>query len=239
MASRRKQADGDDPLKTTRSPWIVRHWKAHPRLLVSVAIAAGVYFLVPAGWPMGARAVAAFDAGAAIFLGLAWPIMWQASPEQMRLRARKEDEGRWAVLVLAATAGAASLLAIGFELHAARELRGAAAAYHVGLAAGTIILSWFFVHSNFALHYAHEYYGDAESKDGKGTRGGLSFPGEKSPDYWDFIYFSFVIGATCQVSDVQVTGRDLRRLVLAHGVLAFIFNTMILALAINIAAGLI
>lgn len=223
--------DGPHPL------WAARQLQAHPRLLASIAFVAAAYFLLPHHWSIGARAMMAFDAGALLFLGLAWSMMRRAGPDRMRQRARREDAGRWAVLALAVAAGAAGLLAIGSELRAARELEGAALAYHVALTTGTIALSWFFVHTNFALRYAHEYYGDAGSTDG--TRGGLEFPGGQSPDYWDFLYFSFVIGATSQVSDVQVTGRGLRRLVLAHGVLAFIFNTMILALAINIAAGLI
>lgn len=231
--------NGQDRLTKMRPPWIVRQSRAHPRLFASIAIAIGAYFVFPADWSTGARTIAAIDTGAAVFLGLAWPMMWGATREQMQSRARNEDEGRWGVLTLAVAAGAASLLAIGFELHAARDLKGAGAAFHVALAAGTILLSWFFVHTNFALHYAHEYYGDRATKNGMESRGGLCFPDEESPDYLDFLYFSFVIGATCQVSDVQVTGRVLRRLVLAHGVLAFIFNTMILALAINIAAGLI
>ena len=101
------------------------------------------------------------------------------------------------------------------------------------LAVATILLSWTFIHVIFALHYAHEYYGEGA----KG--GGLSFPGDDRPDYWDFVYFSFVIGMTFQVSDVQVTSKLLRRIVVAHGVLSFFFSVTILALAVNLAAGLV
>ena len=97
------------------------------------------------------------------------------------------------------------------------------------LAGVTIFLSWVFVHVIFALHYAHEFY-DMHAP------GGLAFPGEHEPDYWDFIYFSFVIGMTSQVSDVTVTGQRLRRVVAAHGVLSFVFNVALLALSINLAA---
>ena len=102
------------------------------------------------------------------------------------------------------------------------------------LAAVTILLSWAFTHTIFALHYAHEYY---DENAGKG--GGLKFPGDEPPDYWDFMYFSFVVGMTFQVSDVQVEDHKLRREVLAHGVLAFFFNVAIVALTINIVVGLI
>ena len=129
---------------------------------------------------------------------------------------------------------------------AARQAAGSHINLRLAFAGGTILLAWLFVHTSFAIHYAHEFYRDAKSNrpeksggeetQGSQTPGGLIFPEEDCPDYWDFLYFSFVLGATCQVSDVQVTSRVLRRLVLAHGVLAFVFNTLILALAINIAA---
>jgi uncharacterized membrane protein len=90
------------------------------------------------------------------------------------------------------------------------------------------------------VHYAHVYYDPAEQGDAKNSkvRGGLDFPGEKEPDYWDFLYFSVVIGMTCQVSDVQVAARVFRHLATAQGIIAFFYNTVILALAVNIAASL-
>jgi uncharacterized membrane protein len=92
------------------------------------------------------------------------------------------------------------------------------------------LLSWAFIHTIFALHYAHEFY-DV-------TAGGLAFPqGSADPDYWDFVYFSFVIGMTSQVSDVAVTSKELRRIVTAHGMLSFVFNAALLALTVNLAAG--
>jgi uncharacterized membrane protein len=102
------------------------------------------------------------------------------------------------------------------------------------LAGATVLLSWLLAHSVFAVHYAHGYYKDLLEK----RQRGLDFPGENDdPDYWDFLYFSFVVGMTAQVSDVQVMTRGWRRLVLAHGILSFLFNTVILALSINLLAG--
>jgi uncharacterized membrane protein len=96
----------------------------------------------------------------------------------------------------------------------------------------TIVLSWSMIHSSFALHYAHEYY--------RGIKpGGLAFPGDDKPDYWDFVYFSFVIGMTAQVSDVGITDKVIRRTATAHGVVSFIFNTALVALMVNIAASTI
>jgi uncharacterized membrane protein len=99
----------------------------------------------------------------------------------------------------------------------------------------TILLSWTFIHMMFALHYAHEFYGEDE-----GPAGGLAFPGgDERPDYWDFVYFAFVIGMTSQVSDVAVTSREIRRTVTAHGIVSFVFNVALLALTINIASGVL
>ena len=106
-------------------------------------------------------------------------------------------------------------------------------AIYVALAIGTVVLSWTFIHTIFALHYAHEFYGAGEHKNG------LRFPGDGQPDYWDFIYFSFVIGMTFQVSDVAVTHKLVRRTVVAHGALSFFFTTAVVAMAVNIAASII
>jgi uncharacterized membrane protein len=150
-------------------------------------------------------------------------------------RAQIEDERKWTVLLLGSAAAVAVLVALAVELHEGKEMLGTRGGLHVALASATILLSWFFMNTLFALHYAHEYYA---SSDGGPARG-LRFPSEDVPDYWDFVYFSFVVGMTFQVSDVVVEGRLLRRLVVAHGALAFFFNVGVLALAINIAAGLI
>ena len=125
-------------------------------------------------------------------------------------------------------AAVASLAAIFAELVVARgsEFRG----LHIMLAIVTITLSWTFIHVIFALHYAHDYYGSGHRANG------LQFPGDDKPDYWDFVYFSFVLGMTFQVSDVAVTNRAIRRLVVAHGILSFAFNTAILALTVNLAS---
>ena len=229
-----------------RPMWLVRHVKARPRLLTSIAAMIAAYILLPPELSVQTRLLAGFDIGIAIYLGLVFDLMRHADPERVRRRARLEDEGRWAVLILAVAAAGACLVAIGTELHAARQAAGGNIELRLAFAGGTILLAWLFVHTSFAIHYGHEFYRDAKSNrpeksggdetQGNQTPGGLIFPEEDRPDYWDFLYFSFVLGATCQVSDVQVTSRMLRRLVLAHGVLAFIFNTLILALAINIAA---
>ena len=126
------------------------------------------------------------------------------------------------MLALSAAA-VAILLAIASEMHDIRNQPPAATGLHVTLAAVTILLAWFFMNTIFALHYAHFFYGDSDAAAGAEARG-LAFPGRAEPDYWDFLYFSFVIGMTFQVSDVQIENQPLRRIALAHGVLAFLLQ---------------
>ena len=122
------------------------------------------------------------------------------------------------------------MVALGLEVHASKT--GGVAG--IVLAAASLLLSWLFMNTMFALHYAHAFYGDNQSRR---RRGGLEFPGEKDPDYWDFAYFAIVVGMTFQVSDVQVTDRRMRRMVLVHGMVAFFFNVVIIALSVNVVAG--
>ena len=205
--------------------------RGRPRLFLSGALALAVYLALPARLAAPTRGIIGWDAGVAAFLIAATVVVARADVAAVRRRAAQQDAGRWTVLALTITAICFSMFAIGFELDAAKGLARAEADWRIALAAATVVLSWSFTHVIFAMHYAHEYYR------GK-TPAGLLFPGDQAPTYPDFLYYAFVVGMTCQVSDVQVTGRALRRLTLAHGVLSFAFNTGILALAINLAAGL-
>jgi uncharacterized membrane protein len=189
--------------------------------------------VLPSAWRANSRFLVSFDIGAALYLLFALELAARSSPDSIRERARVEDVGAVAILILTVTAALASLAAIGIELHGIHEKQPPDQAFRLGLAGATILFSWFFVHTIWAIHYAHEFYGDG------GERRGLAFPKEENPDYWDFLYFSFNMGAAAQTSDVTVGSRKMRRLVLAHTILAFLFNTMILALAINVGASLI
>ncbi len=201
-----------------------------PRLMLSAALAVVIYLFLPATLEPQTRGIIAWDIGCAVFLIAVLTMMLRASIERMQRRAAFQDENRIAILVFSVTAVCVGLFAIGYELHLAKQSSGAS--WRIGLAALTIVLSWGFTHTIFALHYAHEYY-----EDPKKPR--LVFPGGVPPDYTDFLYYALVVGMTCQVSDVQIAEREMRRLTLAHGVLSFFFNTVILALAINLAAGLL
>jgi uncharacterized membrane protein len=218
----------------------LRQFQARPRIMVAIVIALALFFLLPDSWPGSTRTIAALDAGGLLFLVSSWVMMARSTERHMRLRAAMEDEGQLVVLTLTAGAALFSLVTVAIELHALKDLPPGGTLAHVGLAAGTILCSWFVTHTMFALHYAHGFYIDPDPTDDKqDTRGGLDIPGCPHPDYWDFLYFSFTIGMTFQTSDVQITSRSLRRQTLAHAVLSFFFNTVILALSVNIAAGLL
>jgi uncharacterized membrane protein len=212
---------------------------ARPRLFAASLGGIVVFLLLPDTVGLPIRFVVGWDLGAAAYITMTLTMMAR-SPQRLRYRAQLEDASKWAILALMVAATLASLLSIGFVLHEAKNQTGWVADEHVLIAGGTILLSWGFAHLLFAIHYAHAFYDDSPTaEDPKAVSGGLMFPGEKDPDYWDFLYFSFVVGMTCQVSDVQVTGRIMRRLTLSHGVISFLFNTVILALSINLLAGLL
>jgi uncharacterized membrane protein len=182
-------------------------------------------------WRLATRLLVGWDISAGLYLALVAHMMSVSSIHRIRGRAAREDEGQAAILVLTVTAALASLGAIVAELGSAVGTNRRPS--HVVLAVLTILLSWAFIHAIFALHYAHEFYDETEG-------GGLAFPGgDLEPDYWDFVYFSFVVGMTSQVSDVCITSKRIRRVVTAHGVIAFVFNVALLALTVNIAASAI
>jgi len=214
----------------------VRIIRNHVRLVASLLVGAVLFFMQPGPWPMATRLLISWDISCALYLVQAALVFSSFDLERVRRRACEEDEGGALVLVLTVSAALASLAAIVIELGPVQKSTGETKLFSFGLAAATILLSWMFIHGIFALYYAHQYYGEGDYGEG------LDFPGDErinKPDYWDFLYFSLVIGMTSQVSDVQVTGKMVRRVVAAHGVVSFFFNVAILALTINLAAGLV
>ena len=163
----------------------------------------------------------------------------RSNGETMRRRAAEQDAGRWVVLILTVAGVLFSLLAIAFVQHHLKSSERGEAALYLALIAATILLSWLLAHTIFALHYAHDYYGPAtDLDDADGLIGGLDFPGDDQPDYWDFLYFATSFGAASQTSDVIINSKAVRRLATLHAIVSFFFNTMVLALAINLAASL-
>ncbi len=223
---------------TPRRRWgrnilLVRIVRARPRLFASAVFGLTVFPMLPAVWRFATRLLVGWDAGVAVYLALVYHLMAVCHVGHIRLRARIEDEGKNAILVLTATAALASLGAIVAELGSSSTGGFARPPAHLILATVTIVMSWAFTHTIFALHYAHDFYQES----GKG--GGLAFPGGEEPDYWDFVYFSFVIGMTSQVSDVAIMSKTMRRTAAAHGIVSFVFNAALLALTVNIAASAI
>ncbi len=214
----------------SRDGWLRRRWRVmrrRPHFSTAAAL-----FLVLLATLLGAGAglargmLLAFDAAAVIFLAtMAW-VFAHSPPAAIRAHVAQQDAGRWGVLWGSVVVSSVAVVALGVELHASQR---SGEATEIVLAAASLVLSWCFLNTTFALHYAHEYYG------GKGKA--LTFPGSEEPDYWDFAYFAFVLGMTFQVSDVAIARRSLRRVALAHGIIAFFFDVFILALSVNVVAG--
>jgi len=215
---------------------LVRLLRSRPRLWVSIACGIALYVLMSVlalGHP-ASRALVAWNAGAWLYLLLALHMSWGASPALMQRRAVRQGEGRALVLALVVVAAVAVLLAVGSQLALVKDLPGAAKTPHVALAALTVVSSWLFTQTLFAVNYAHDFYLSRAI----GREDVLTFPGTKEPTYGDFFYFACVIGTSGQTADVAFNGRTLRPVGTLHCVLAFFFNTTVLALTINIAAGL-
>lgn len=210
---------------------------ARPRLSVSMAVGALSVVLLPQAWPIHpiTRMTLGWNVGALLYLALALHMMFGSSHERMRTRALQQDEGRWVLLGLVVLSALTCLAAIVAELALAKTAQDSLRYAHIGLAALTIVSSWAFTQIMFALHYAHDYYVGEINK----LSGGLSFPGGHAPDYSDFLYVACIIGTSGQTADVSFTTRTQRRVGLLHSVLAFFFNTTVVALTINIASGLL
>ncbi len=224
--------DTNNAPKPRRSLFFVRVIRARPRLMISVAIGIAVILTLPSEWRLATRLLIGWNFATGLHLVLIYYLFVNSTTRDVRLRACVQDESRFAILVLTTCAALASLGAIIALLgNDNAATRSPVELIHATL---TIVLSWAFTHTIFAIHYAHEFY---DENAGKG--GGLTFPETPEPDYWDFVYFSFVIGMTSQVSDVSVSSRRIRRTVAAHGIVSFIFNVALVALAVNIGASAI
>jgi uncharacterized membrane protein len=216
------------------------HLEAHHRLLVSVAFAAVVCLVLRGHLLWRTQLIATWDAYAVCLLALAWTRIITAQPRLVVRLATLQPTSRKLIFLFVIVAACASLASVGFLLGAARHMTGGPLAAHVVLALVTVVLSWLVLHTIYTLHYAYLFYRELHRANTTHLARGLIFPdGEIEPDYFDFAYFSFVIGMTCQVSDVQINSREIRRWALLHGMVSFAFNTAVLALSINIISGLL
>ena len=219
---------------------------AHHRLLIAAALTVIAFFVMRGHVSFRSHLFITWDCFSFSILVMAWLRMITANPQQVRRTARLQDTSRTAIFVFVIISACASLFALAGLLGSTKGLPKALLSEHVALSVGTVVCSWLLVHTMFALRYAHHFYGldESDAKPGIESRnrnyvGGLDFPDEKHPDYLDFAYFAFVIGMTCQVSDVQISSRKARRLALLQGILSFGFNTVILGLSVNIISSLL
>ena len=218
-------------------PRFLRSLQHRPRLVASAMAGLVVVALVPqlVGCREVTRWLIGCNAGAWAYLLMAGVMMARSSRERMRRRSLTQDDGAASILTLVVLAALASLGAIVAELGVARDEHGLARQLHIGLAALTVVSSWAFTQVMFALHYAHEFYLAQQ----RGLPGGLVFPDTTQPDYLDFVYVAAIIGTSAQTADVSFGSPGMRRVGLVHGVLAFLFNTTLLALTVNVGSNLI
>jgi len=219
---------------------LIRLVRLHWTLVLALVVAIAAGCLTPDDWRWPTRAAVGWDAGVGLFLlASVIKMIRTRSTDQIRRRAADLDDAGSAVLPLSLLAAAASIAIVVGEAATAPNVYAAATAV---LVLSTVAMSWCFIHLIFALHYAHGFYGPADKAAGGqdgARRGGLIFPGEDEPDYWDFIHFALVIGVASQTADIQIADRGLRHIASVHSVTAFVFNTVILALGVNYAVSLL
>jgi uncharacterized membrane protein len=217
--------------------WITRHLRAQIRFLIALVVGIAVFFFVPIE-DLVPRILAGWNAGGWLYLALVAIKMARAEIEGIKRQSTLERESRLVVLVVVIFGSIFTILALFAQLMAIKSEHGMDRTLSISLSVSTIFLSWLLIHTVFALYYAHEFHAEGHAGSG-GQGGGLKFPDDSTPDYLDFLYFSFVVGTTAQTSDVDVCSRDLRRVVMLHGILSFFFNTAVIALAVNLAAQLV
>ena len=207
------------------------------RLLISACVGVAIGSVIGIGVPSLGWAIhllSGWDAAGITMLMLAWWRIWHETSVETRRHAAAEDPGRKLVWLLVLVASTVSLFAAGFVMRRAHSIAPDGTAFFLllGLCLSAVVSAWGLTHTAYALRYAHLYYRDDD--DGEG---GLEFPGKIDPDGFDFAYFAFTLGMCFQVSDVCITSRTIRRTVLSHTLLSFLYNTVVLGLALNLMLG--
>ena len=215
---------------------ILRLVRARPRLFIAAAVAIAVSVFLPTSVASHSvtRWLIAWNTGAGLYVVLAAIMMIRSSNHHMRHRAQLQDDGQLVILSLVVVATIASLAAIAGELAVVKDMHGFIKGAHIALAGATVLSSWAFIQVMFALHYAHDYYTAVCHQ----RKAGLQFPDDEEPDYGDFFYFASVIGTSGQTADVSFVSKPMRRIGSLHCILAYLFNTTVLALLINIGASM-
>jgi uncharacterized membrane protein len=212
---------------------VIKLVRYHPRIWIALGVGAGVYFCLPADWALLTRMLASWDAGVTLFLVLVYVWMSRLTAEQICSRYIEEDETAPIILAVVTVAALLSLVAIVEPLATLKHVVGRERIGHFALTAVTLIDSWILVPTMFTTHYADMFYSVEK------TERPLSFPQTEMPAFWDFAYFSFTIAAACQTADVLTTRSSIRKVVILHELISFLFNASILGFAINVTAGLI
>jgi uncharacterized membrane protein len=202
------------------------------RLIVALTVGFTAWLVAPGQLAATTRALLGWDLAGLVLLGFAFAIITRSDQPETRRRAASYDPGRTAVWILVLAASTFSLFAGTAVLRHGEARSALAGRLHVVLCVATVVISWLVTHSAFTLRYAHLFYRDDEEHGG-----GVEFPGGEPPDDLDFAYFAFTIAMCFQVSDATVSSRQIRHTVLAHALLAFAYNTVILALALNLIVG--
>lgn len=213
--------------------------RLHPlqRIIISILLSATVYFIVKGNFPSLIRVMLLWDVFALSYLILCWIVLAKRPIPEIRRWAKRDDGSAVFVFVLILLSSVASMIIV-LLLMVSQNNSSSRDNLYLPVAIAGILLSWLMVHTTYTFHYAHMYYDDDEKNPGKDAHG-LDFPGDDTkPDYIDFAYFSFVLGCTFQVSDVEISSGKIRRVALVHGLLSFALNTIVVALTINLIAGL-
>jgi uncharacterized membrane protein len=206
---------------------------ARHRIVIGLAAASAVFFSLRGHVRASIDMIVAWDTFAFFVLVLAWVVILKTPQTRLRGHAKAQDVSQLLISVCVVVGASVALFAVGFLLGPHKTGPQPHLTVHLMLTLGTVIFSWMLVHTVFGLRYAHVFYGDSDDPVEARHAGGLTFPDKRLPNYFDFAYYAFVIGMTCQVSDVQITSRKMRRLTLLHSVLSFGFNTVILALTVS------
>ncbi len=210
-----------------------RSFIARPRLISSILIGLFVFYLTPIQWRIETRSLVGWNIATLTYIGLFFHLAEISSPKEIKLHAKLQDDGAVLMLLLSMLAAAMCFVAIAYQLVAIKNMAGVDKTLHLILVGVTIPMAWSFIHSMFALHYAHEFY---DEKDSLGK--GIDFPGQSPPTYWDFIYFAYIIGTSGQTADVAIECQSIRKFATIHCVFAFFFNITMLGLTINVASSL-
>ena len=205
----------------------------HPRIWIALAAGIVTYFFLPGHWSVISRVLASWDFGVALFLVSIYRWMTSLTAVQICDRYIEEDPSAPFVLIVVTVAAMLSLAAIVEPLATLHQVAGVQRVTHFALATVTLVNSWLLVPTMFTTYYADMFYsvGQADRP--------LRFPETEMPVFWDFAYFSFTIAAACQTADVLTTRASMRKVVIAHELISFLFNVSILGFAINVTAGLI